>query len=362
MQTQHQVLEGDARDLAQVADGSVHLVLTSPPYPMIAMWDHVFAALDPRIGQALEDEDGPRAFEAMHQQLDRAWRECHRVLAPGGLACINIGDATRSLAGSFALWPNHARILSGAAQAGFTILPDVLWHKPTNAPNKFMGSGMLPAGAYVTYEHEYVLILRKGDKRAFSRQDAARRRRSAYFWEERNRWFSDLWQGIRGTRQQGVHMDKALRERSAAFPLDLPLRLVAMYSLYEDVVLDPFAGAGTTGLAAAMLGRSSVAVERDAGLGQVARQRLHDACALGRAHARERLAAHQAFVSERQAAGKELRHHNRAHDLPVITRQERELELWVPVELSQGPAGVTLEHRELAADCLEPLGQATLPF
>ena len=204
MRSQHRILDGDARVLAGISDASVHLVVTSPPYPMIAMWDEVFSALSPQAGLALAREDGPAAFEAMHQELDRAWAACHRVLVDGGLCCVNIGDATRSLGGRFALWPNHARILAGAMGAGFTVLPDILWHKPTNAPNKFMGSGMLPAGAYVTYEHEYVLVLRKGGGRAFPRpQDKAARQRSAYFWEERNAWFSDLWQGLVGTRQEG---------------------------------------------------------------------------------------------------------------------------------------------------------------
>ena len=65
------------------------------------------------------------------------------------------------------LYPNHSRILAAMLKTGFSALPLILWRKPTNAPNKFMGSGMLPAGAYVTLEHEYILILRKGSKREF---------------------------------------------------------------------------------------------------------------------------------------------------------------------------------------------------
>ena len=241
MLSTHQVLLGDARRLP-VDDDSVHLVVTSPPYPMIEMWDAVFASMDPAI-----PELGPlEAFEAQHAQLDAVWRELHRVLVPGGICCINIGDATRSVDGHFRLFHNHARIVTKAVELGFTVLPDILWRKPTNAPNKFMGSGMLPGGAYVTYEHEYVLVLRKGNKRGF--KDAPNRRRSAYFWEERNVWFSDLWE-LKGTRQSHA------RGRSAAFPLELPWRLILMYSVYGDCVLDPFGGTGTTSLAAAMAGR-----------------------------------------------------------------------------------------------------------
>ena len=75
----------------------------------------------------------------MHAELDRAWAEVHRVLAPGGIACINIGDATRTIGERFTLWPNHARILEACGLFGFDNLPAILWRKPTNAPNKFMG-------------------------------------------------------------------------------------------------------------------------------------------------------------------------------------------------------------------------------
>ncbi len=352
MQTTHHTVDGDARSLDGIADGSVQLVLTSPPYPMIAMWDEVFAAMSPEAGRALAAEDGAAAFEAMHHQLDRAWAACFRVLQPGGIACINIGDATRTLGGSFALWPNHARILAGAMRLGFQPLPDIIWHKPTNAPTKFMGSGMLPGGAYVTYEHEYVLVLRKGGKRAFRGDaDRARRQRSAYFWEERNQWFSDVWRGLTGARQETGLMDAALRTRSAAFPLDLPLRLILMYSLYEDRVLDPFGGSGTTALAAAMTGRSSLLVEPDPGLRAAAAQRIDAAPELGQAFAATRLSDHRRFVAERRAAGKTHKHFNPQHDVDVVTSQERQLELLEPFRWEADGDGRVLHHRRLSALC-----------
>lgn len=361
MFTTHRVLAADARRLDPLADASVALVVTSPPYPMIAMWDEVFAAMDPAVSGWLEREPA-RAFEAQHQALDAVWAECRRVLVPGGLLCVNIGDATRSLAGEFRLWSNHARILRACESLGFSVLPDILWRKPTNAPNKFMGSGMLPGGAYVTYEHEYVLILRNGGGRVFATDDARRNRReSAYFWEERNTWFSDVWTDLLGTGQALARRTKKkpgaglgalfgsavegepsvepggesggelpdegdLRDRSAAFPLELPSRLVGMYSVYGDTVLDPFAGTGTTSLAAACLGRSSIAVEREPLLAERILARVAEAPGLRRSAGR--LAAHRRFVTDRLAAGKTLGHHNTPHDVPVITGQESELCLY----------------------------------
>jgi DNA modification methylase len=200
--TQHQVMLEDAHNMSAVEDRSIHLVVTSPPYPMIEMWDDHFSAADSTIGKALKRSDTDRAFELMHQELDGIWRELKRVLAPGGIACINIGDATRTIQGNFRLFANHARIISMFQSMGIYQLPTILWRKTTNAPNKFMGSGMMPPGAYVTLEHEYILVFRNGPKREFSADyQKQMRRQSAYFWEERNLWFSDVWMGLPGTTQ-----------------------------------------------------------------------------------------------------------------------------------------------------------------
>jgi len=337
MQTTHRLARGDARVLP-LGPSSVHLVVTSPPYPMVSMWDEGFAVGAPDVAAALAKQDGAAAFEAMHLQLDAAWAECARVLVPGGWLAVNIGDAVRTLGGRFQRWPNAARITMAAMRLGLEPMPDILWRKPTNAPNKFMGSGMLPGGAYVTYEHEYVLLFRAPGVRA---QDPGLRRRSAYFWEERNLWFSDLWAGVTGARQARA----GERERSAAFPPELPWRLVQMYSVYGDVVLDPFGGTGTTALAALAAGRSSISVERDPSVLAEVPGALREAVAWGRARVTERAEAHRAFVAARTAAGKAFAHQNTPHGWPVITSQEAELELWEPDAIGPIADGVRATHR-----------------
>jgi len=326
MRTEHRYLFHDARDLTGVPAASVDLVVTSPPYPMIAMWDDLFGGLSDKVRGALDREDGPAAFAAMHAQLDPVWRGLYRALKPGGLACVNIGDATRTIGGDFRLYPNHARILNAALKIGFTVLPAVLWRKQTNAPNKFMGSGMLPAGAYVTLEHEYVLVLRKGSKREFrTPEDKARRRASALFWEERNVWFSDVWMDLKGARQNGLNPD--VRKRSGAFPFDLAFRLVSMFSIQGDTVLDPFLGTGTTLVAALAAGRNSVGLEIDPGFGPVLENRVRDAAAWAGRCQEDRLKNHREFVRQREKAGKPCRHVNVPYGFPVVTRQETELYL-----------------------------------
>ena len=147
--TTHKLFLGKSQDLSKIPDSSVQLVVTSPPYPMIEMWDDIMSQQNPQINEALQDYNGNLAFELMHKELDLVWNEVKRVLIPGGIACVNIGDATRTLNGNFALYPNHARILSYFISNGFVNLPNIIWRKQTNAPNKFMGSGMLPAGAEI---------------------------------------------------------------------------------------------------------------------------------------------------------------------------------------------------------------------
>ena len=185
MITTHKIFFKNSKQMNELADGSIDLIVTSPPYPMIEMWDQIFTHQNRKIGKALEEKEGPVAFELMHRELDKVWDELFRVSKPGGIACINIGDATRSINGRFALYTNHSRIQTYMQKLGFSALPVILWRKQTNAPNKFMGSGMMPPGAYVTLEHEYVLILRKGNKKEYKTgAEKKLRKESAFFWEE----------------------------------------------------------------------------------------------------------------------------------------------------------------------------------
>ena len=333
MQTDHEVVVGDARSMDGVAEDSVELVVTSPPYPMIEMWDGTFARLDSSVAERLEAGDGQGAFDAMHAALEPVWDEVARVLAPGGLACVNVGDATRSVDGEFTCYPNHVRIVEALSERGLRPLPGVLWRKPTNSTTKFMGSGTLPSNAYVTLEHEHVLILRNGQPRAFE-PGSARRYESAFFWEERNEWFSDLWTDVAGARQA---IDGAgPRERAGAFPFEVPFRLINMFSVYGDTVLDPFWGTGTTTVAAMVAGRNSVGYELEPDFAERFESRVDDVPDLSREVQAGRLRDHRAFVESREAAG-ELPAHEADHlGVPVVTSQEREMQLYAVEAVSAG--------------------------
>jgi DNA modification methylase len=312
--------------MSDVKDESVDLIVTSPPYPMIEMWDSVFNALNPRVGEVLADHNGDRAFEIMHQELDKTWAESFRVLKQGGFACINIGDATRTVGNRFQLYSNHARISMAFKRIGFDTLPVIVWRKQTNAPNKFMGSGTLPSGAYVTLEHEYILVFRKGAKRVFENQEAKlRRQRSAFFWEERNRWFSDVWFDLKGVSQDTN--DEGVRKRSAAFPFELAYRLVNMYSIHLDLVLDPFLGTGTTLIAAVAACRNSIGIEIDQAFEKhIVKNATTSTNGLNR-RIYQRFSEHFEFVNQYQSTKGPLKHVSKNYRFPVMTRQETEMEI-----------------------------------
>jgi len=322
--TTHKILIGSAdTQLQQINNNSVNLVVTSPPYPMIEMWDEIMASQNSDIERAARAGDRIATFELMHQELDKIWVQIERVVAPGGFVCVNIGDATRTINEHFALFNNHARIISAFMSLGFTNLPNILWRKQTNAPNKFMGSGMLPAGAYVTLEHEWILIFRKGGKRNFKTEEAKElRRESAFFWEERNTWFSDLWD-LKGTRQKIEGGES--RERSGAYPFEIPYRLINMYSVKGDVVLDPFLGTGTTTIAAIATQRNSIGIEIDPSFVDTVEANIINATngQLNR-YVQNRIDQHKVFVQERSSNAKksEIKHFNNNLNLPVMTSQE----------------------------------------
>jgi modification methylase len=224
---------------------------------MIPQWDRMFASL------------GATDFDAMHALLRSAWHAAYRVLVPGGLMAVNIGDALRSDADGFRLWPNHAVVLRDAGEEGFRPLPYILWKKPMNRPNAFLGSGFLPPNAYVTLDCEYILLLRKGGLRKFPTNDPGRLA-SRYTKLERDHWFSQVWEDVRGARQSGE------AGRTGAFPPELPRRLIRMFSCQGETVLDPFAGTGTTLWEAEALGRNSIGVEKEPALAERIRRRAEE--------------------------------------------------------------------------------------
>ena len=271
-QNRHKIVIGNSQRMPEIPDASIHLMVTSPPYPMIQMWDTQFSELDPKIGalwQKLEkeprEETVAEIYNIMHENLAKVWAETFRVLVEGGIACINVGDATRSINGKFRVFPNHARIIEHCEKIGFTTLPYILWKKPTTKPmykgkGAFLGSGFLPPNAYVTLDCEFILIFRKGKLRHFPPHDTLRYE-SKLTKTQRDEYFSQIW-AVTGTRQTASELER----RTAAFPIEIADRLIKMFSIKGDTVLDPFLGSGTAVKVAAQNERHGIGYEIDLNL------------------------------------------------------------------------------------------------
>ena len=280
MVTHHKIIIGNSQQMPEIANNSIQLMVTSPPYPMIKMWDTLFSKADPKIAglfQTLEaqgrEEIVTQIYNAMHDYLSKVWQQTFRVLADGGIACINIGDATRRLNGKFRLFPNHARITEICQKIGFTPLPYILWKKPTTKPKykgkgAFLGSGFLPPNAYVTLDCEFILLFRKGNLRKFNPHDPTRYD-SAFTKTQRDLWFSQIWD-LKGVRQTANKLER----RTAAYPEEIASRLIRMFSIKGDTILDPFSGSGTTVKTAIQSERNSFGYETDEELLPIIRKKI----------------------------------------------------------------------------------------
>jgi len=248
--TRHVLNLGDARRLDWIPDESVHLVVTSPPYFNLKKYnDH------PNQLGDLND------YQSFLGELDTVWQHCFRVLVPGGRLVCNVGDvcvARRANGGRHHVFPLHADISVRARRIGFDYLTPIIWHKIANANFEagghgggFLGKPYEP-NAIVKNDIEYVLMLRKHG--AYRKPTDEQRAFSRLTKEEQDEWFRPIWTGLTGA---------STRSHPAPFPVQFAFRLVRMFSFTGDTVLDPFAGTGTTTLAAMTANRNSISNEVD---------------------------------------------------------------------------------------------------
>ena len=242
--TTHDIYEADSRDLSFLADESVHLVVTSPPYAALKRYeDH-----PSQLGH-IED------YEDFLVELDKVWSQCARVLVPGGRIVCVVGDVcvSRRRGGRHHVLPLSADIQVRARGYGLDVLTPIRWLKVANikleasSSSRFLGKPNLPNGV-VKNDLEHILFLRKpGYRKPTPEMEAASRIETEQYME----WFCPVWK-VRGA---------STREHPAPFPAEIASRLVRMFSFVGDTVLDPFAGTGTTNLAALETGRNSIGVE-----------------------------------------------------------------------------------------------------
>jgi site-specific DNA-methyltransferase (adenine-specific) len=264
--TTHRLHLGDARDLSWLPAHSVHLIVTSPPYWTLK----TYAVHERQMGQI-------ESYETFLAELDKAWAECARVLAPGGRICCVVGDVClpRKKAGRHLVMPLHADIQVRARKASLDCLTPILWHKIANGVTEAEGNGAgfygkpYQPGAVVKNDIEYILFLRKGGE--YRRPTPMQKALSMLTKAEMQAWWRSIWTDIKGASTRVGH--------PAPYPVGLAERLIRMFSFAGDTVLDPFAGTGSTALAAINAGRNSISNEIEPTYLEMARARLLKATA-----------------------------------------------------------------------------------
>lgn len=258
--TRHLLRQGDARRLDWIPDESLHLVVTSPPYWTLKEYpEH-----EDQLG-LVED------YDRFHDELEKVWKHCYRVLVPGGrIACV-VGDvciARRRNKGRHMVMPLHADISVRARRVGFDYLTPILWHKIANASyevengSSFLGKPYEP-NAILKNDVEYILMLRKPG--GYRKPTDEQRQASRLDKKEHAKWFRSFWADVTG---------ESTRSHPAPFPVEVAYRLIRMFSFTGDSVLDPFMGTASTLVAACRCGRNSIGVEIDAGYFRQAKARM----------------------------------------------------------------------------------------
>jgi DNA modification methylase len=251
---------GDARQLDSIPDGTIHLVLTSPPYWTLKEYpEHA-----DQLGLIPD-------YDRFHDELEKVWRHCYRMLVPGGrLVCV-VGDVclSRRRHGKHSVMPMHADITVRARKIGFDNLTPIFWYKISNAAYEvengnpgFLGKPYEP-NAIIKNDVEFILMLRKPG--GYRQPTDEQREASKLSKEEYQQWFQQVWTGLTG---------ESTRHHPAPYPEELAYRLIRMFSFVGDTVLDPFMGTGTTLLAAARCGRNSIGIEVEPRYVEMAKSRL----------------------------------------------------------------------------------------
>ena len=259
MKTTHRIIRGDSRQMSLVAEESVHLVITSPPY-----WQLKDYGTNTQIGYH-------ETYENYINNMNLVWKECHRVLYPGCRLCINIGDqfARSVYYGRYKVIPIRTEIIKFCETIGFDYMGAIIWQKVTTTNTTggatIMGSFPYPRNGILKLDYEFILLFKKQGNPP--KPTCEQREQSIMSKKDWNTYFSGHWY-FSGTKQDG-HI--------AMFPEELPARLIKMFAFVDDTVLDPFLGSGTTSLAARNLGRNSIGFEINQDFLPIIKQKLNAA-------------------------------------------------------------------------------------
>lgn len=249
---------GDARQMTALPDASVALVVTSPPYFVGKSYEDAIAAgTDDRI---------PTSYFDYLAMLRDVFAECVRVLEPGGRIAVNVANLGRkpyrSLSGDV------AKIFE---ELGLLLRGEIVWQKSKGSSGSCAwGSFRSPSNPTLRDTTERIVIASKGRfdraRSAAQRQDEGLPHRSSLSTDEFMEATIDVW-------DMGPESAQRVRH-PAPFPLELPRRLIDLYTYEDDLVLDPFMGSGTTLVASVLCGRRPVGYDLDPDYVDLARSRV----------------------------------------------------------------------------------------
>lgn len=229
-----------SENMEEIPESSVHLMVTSPPY---------------NVGK---DYDRDLTMSQYRDFLKRVFGEVFRVLVPGGRACINVANLGRK-----PYIPLHAHIIDDMLSLGFVMRGEIIWNKSASAGSSTAwGSWMSASNPALRDVHEYILIFCKG---TFKRLPPEKRE-STITKEDFLSWTKSIWDFKTESAKKVGH--------PAPFPVELPYRLIQLYTFAGETVLDPFCGSGSTWVAAEKSGRRFVGYEIDEGYAKKAISRV----------------------------------------------------------------------------------------
>lgn len=242
---ENRIFLAGAEDMSALPDCSVHLMITSPPY------------------NVSKEYDADLSLDEYLAMLEKVFRETYRVLVHGGRACVNVANLGRK-----PYLPLSDFISRIMLEIGFKMRGEIIWDKGASASvGTAWGSWKSASNPILRDVHEYVLIFSKGDfTRSLTKHEQAVKK-STIERDEFLEWTKTVWRMSAESARRVGH--------PAPFPVELPHRLMQLYSFETDVILDPFMGSGTTAVAAAKNGRRFVGFEINEEYVRLSERRLH---------------------------------------------------------------------------------------
>ena len=231
-----------SENMEELPDNSVHLMVTSPPY---------------NVGKEYDEN---LTLQEYRQFLKRVWGEVHRTLVPGGRACINIANLGRK-----PYIPLHAFIVEDMLELGFLMRGEIIWNKASSSsPSTAWGTWLSAANPILRDIHEYILVF---SKEAFNRKNLPRKV-STIAKEEFLEFTKSVWTFPAESARKIGH--------PAPFPIELPYRLIQLYTFKDEVVLDPFCGSGSACIAAIKAGRHYIGYDTEEEYVRLAERRIRE--------------------------------------------------------------------------------------